>query len=340
MNARWTYFLLLLGLPGLLWLATLRVEGEGALSMPMVRLPLEPPDNPQTPAKVALGRRLFYDTRLSADGTVACASCHKPAFAFSDGGQRFSRGVGGQEGQRNAPSLTNVGHRRALFWEGRSPRLELQAVGPLTAHNEMAMTPEALAQRLEAIPSYAQAFREVFGEPPSLRMVTFALAAFQRTLLSYNSPFDRFQAGDLKALSPAAQRGMELFFSERGDCFHCHTGPEFTDDTPHNTALYTVYPDIGLARATGRDEDVGKFKTPTLRNVALTAPYMHDGSIPTLREVVMHYNRGGQPNLNADVLIRPLGLSEQEIDDLVAFLESLTDRSFTANPNLLPPAEP
>ncbi|RDI95474.1 methylamine utilization protein [Meiothermus sp. QL-1] len=296
-----------------------------------------PPDNPQTPAKVELGRRLFYDPRLSKDGRVACASCHRPEFAFSDGGNPVSTGVFGRKGSRNAPTLTNVAFRQRLFWEGRSPRLELQAVGPLTAHHEMGMEPEELAARLSAIPEYARAFQEVFGEPPSLRTVAFAIAAFERTLLSFNSPFDRYQAGDDQALSEAALRGMELFFSERGDCFHCHVGPDFTDDEPRNNGLYTVYKDIGLAQATGRDEDVGKFKTPTLRNVALTAPYMHDGSKKTLREVVEHYNRGGEPNLNADPLIRPLGLSEAEIDDLVAFLESLTDTSFTTNPALLPP---
>ncbi len=296
-----------------------------------------PPDNPQTPAKIELGRKLFFDQRLSADLTISCASCHKPEFAFSDGGNAVSTGVGGRRGTRNTPTLTNVGFRQGLFWEGRSTRLELQAVGPLTARIEMDMQPEVLAQRLEAIPEYARAFREVFGEAPTLKTTTFALAAFQRTLLSYNSPFDRFQAGDDLAMSEAALRGMEVFFAESGDCFHCHVGSEFTDDVPRNNALYTVYQDLGLALATGRDEDVGKFKTPTLRNIELTAPYMHDGSIKTLREVVEHYNRGGEPNLNSDVLMRPLGLSEQQIDDLVEFLKSLTDRSFTTNPAFQPP---
>lgn len=296
-----------------------------------------PADNPQTPAKIELGRKLFYDQRLSADNTVACASCHKPEFAFSDGGNAVSTGIGGQKGTRNAPTLTNVGYRQGLFWEGRSPRLEMQAVGPLTAHDEMGMQPDELAKKLDAIPEYARAFREVFGEAPTLKTTAYALAAFQRTLLSYNSPFDRYQAGDDKAMSEAALRGMELFFGEKGDCFHCHVGSEFTDDEPRNTGLYTVYEDIGLARSTGKDEDVGKFKTPTLRNVALTAPYMHDGSIKTLRDAVMHYNRGGEPNLNADALIRPLGLTDEEVDDLVAFLKSLTDQSFTTNPAYLPP---
>ncbi len=296
-----------------------------------------PEDNPQTPAKVELGRRLFYDPRLSRDGKIACASCHKPEFAFSDGGKAVSSGIFGRQGSRNAPTLTNVAFRRHLFWEGRSPRLELQAVGPLTAHDEMGMEPDELAQTLGAIPEYKAAFQEVFGEPPTLKTATYAIAAFERSLLSYNSPFDRYQAGDDNAMSQAALRGMELFFGEKGDCFHCHVGPDFTDDEPRNTALYTVYKDIGLARATGKDEDVGKFKTPTLRNAALTAPYMHDGSIKTLRDVVQHYNQGGQPNLNADALIRPLGLTDAEVDDLVAFLQSLTDESLTTNPAILPP---
>jgi len=341
----WVGLLLGAGLLGLdLWPrpareaeATLH-QGSPELALVKRGMPI-PEDNPQTPAKVELGRRLFYDPRLSKDGTVACASCHKPEFAFSDGGKAVSTGIFGRKGSRNAPTLTNVGFRRHLFWEGRSPRLELQAVGPLTAHNEMGLEPEELAQRLSAIPEYAQAFQEVFGEPPTLKTTTYAIAAFERTLVSYNSPFDRYHAGDERALSEAALRGMALFFSEKGDCFHCHVGPDFTDDEPHNTALYTVYKDVGLARATGKDEDVGKFKTPTLRNVALTAPYMHDGSIKTLREAVQHYNRGGEPNLNADALIRPLGLTDQEVDDLVAFLEALTDTSFTTNPAFLPPKE-
>ena len=319
----------------LLTLALLGLGVYAANAIPAVPIPA---DNLQTPSKIELGRKLFYDKRLSSDNTVACASCHKPEFAFSDGGKAVSEGVGKQKGTRNAPTLTNVGFRQSLFWEGRTPRLELQAVGPITAHDEMNMTPEALQKKLEGIPEYRQAFARAFPrEPISLQTVTKAIAAFERTLVSFNSPFDRYQAGDDNAMSKAALRGMDIFLSEKGDCFHCHVGGQFTDDQPKNTALYTVYEDIGLARATGKDEDVGKFKTPTLRNVALTAPYMHDGSIPTLREAVKHYNSGGQPNLNSDPLMRPLGLTEAEIDDLVEFLKALTDESFTKNPAFLPP---
>jgi cytochrome c peroxidase len=245
--------------------------------------------------------------------------------------------VGQQKGNRNTPTLTNVGYRKGLFWEGLSPRLELQAIGPLTAHDEMAMEAEELKQRLEANPYYRQAFRQIFGEAPSMKWTAFAISAFERTLVSFDSPYDRFRAGDDNALSEAALRGFDLFFGEKGDCFHCHGGTHFTDDEPRNTGLYAVYPDVGLARATSKEEDVGKFKTPTLRNIALTAPYMHDGSIQTLREAVEHYNSGGKPHPNADALMRPLGLSRQDIDDLIAFLNSLTDVSFTKNPKLGPP---
>ncbi|MDX2006264.1 MAG: cytochrome c peroxidase [Meiothermus sp.] len=320
------------------FLALLALIGLGVYAVGALPAVPIPADNPQTPAKVELGRKLFYDTRLSSDNTVACASCHKPEFAFSDGGKAVSEGVRRQKGTRNAPTLTNVGFRQSLFWEGRTPRLELQAVGPITAHDEMDMTPEALRSRLEGIPEYRLAFARAFPrEPISLQTVAKAISAFQRTLVSFDSPYDRYVAGDDKAMSPAALRGMELFLGEKGDCFHCHVGGQFTDDQPRNTALYTVYEDVGLARATGKDEDVGKFKTPTLRNVALTAPYMHDGSIKTLREAIQHYNNGGQPNLNSDPLIRPLGMTDAEVEDLVEFLKALTDEGFTKNPAFLPP---
>ncbi|GEM86166.1 cytochrome-c peroxidase [Meiothermus granaticius] len=297
-----------------------------------------PDDNPMTIAKVELGRQLFYDKRLSSDNSVACASCHKQEYAFSDGGHAVSTGVEGRKGTRNAPSLADVGYRDKLFWEGGSPRLETQAIGPLTDPNEMNMDPAALEAKLRAIPEYQTAFKAVFPDGITMLNIAKALSAFERTLVSANSPWDRYREGDLTALSPAALRGMQLFFSERGDCFHCHNGQDFTDDSLRNTALATVYEDIGLARITGKDEDVGKFKVPTLRNVELTAPYMHDGSFKTLREVVEHYNNGGQANLNADPLMRPLGLSEAEVDDLVEFLKALTDRSFTQDPRFAPPS--
>jgi cytochrome c peroxidase len=296
-----------------------------------------PDDNPMTVAKVELGRRLFYDKRLSSDNSVACSSCHKQEYAFSDGGHAVSTGVGGKKGVRNAPSLADVGYRDKLFWEGGAPRLETQAVGPLTNPDEMNMEPAALEAKLRAIPEYQTAFGTVFPDGVTMLNIAKALSAFERTLVSADSPWDRFREGDQNALSPAALRGMKLFFNERGDCFHCHGGQDFTDDSLRNNALATVYEDLGLAKITGKDEDVGKFKVPTLRNVELTAPYMHDGSLKTLREVVQHYNSGGQANLNADPLMRPLGLSDAEVDDLVEFLKALTDRNFTKDPRFGPP---
>lgn len=296
-----------------------------------------PQDNPMTAEKVELGRKLFYDPRLSSNNQIACASCHKQEFAFSDGGKAVSEGVEGRKGSRNAPGLANVGYRKSLFWEGGAPRLEMQAVGPITAHDEMNMDPPVLVEKLKAIPEYAQAFKQNFPDGLSMLNITKAISAFERTLVSSDSPWDRYREGDQGAMSPAALRGMDLFFSEKADCFHCHIGHNFTNEDVANNGLYTVYPDIGLARISNKDEDVGKFKTPSLRNVELTAPYMHDGSIKTLREVVKHYNDGGQPNLNADPLMRPLGLSEQEIDDLVEFMKALTDKSFTRDPRFAPP---
>lgn len=326
------------------WLAMLAGLGVAlAATAYVVKVPQHfpempiPQDNPMTAEKVELGRKLFYDPRLSSNNQIACASCHKQEFAFSDGGKAVSEGVEGRKGSRNAPGLANVGYRKSLFWEGGAPRLEMQAVGPITAHDEMNMDPPVLVEKLKAIPEYAQAFKQNFPDGLSMLNITKAISAFERTLVSSDSPWDRYREGDQGAMSPAALRGMDLFFSEKADCFHCHIGHNFTNEDVANNGLYTVYPDIGLARISNKDEDVGKFKTPSLRNVELTAPYMHDGSIKTLREVVKHYNDGGQPNLNADPLMRPLGLSEQEIDDLVEFMKALTDKSFTRDPRFAPP---
>lgn len=280
-----------------------------------------PADNPITPEKAELGRRLFYDPLLSSDQSIACASCHKPEFAFSDAGQRVSTGVYGQKGFRNSPTLINVGYRTALFAEGRSPRLELQAIGPLTAADEMGIQPEELTRRLEANPSYARAFRAVFGEAPSMKLAAYALSAFERTLIAQGSPYDRYLAGDAQALSALAREGLELFNGKAG-CSRCHTGPDLTDDRPHNVGVQSG--DVGLARATGNPDDTGKFKTPTLRNIALTAPYMHDGSMGSLLEVIGFFNQGPQA-ANLDPQIHPLELSLPEARALEAFLQSLTD---------------
>ncbi|GEM44585.1 cytochrome-c peroxidase [Deinococcus cellulosilyticus] len=304
--------------------------GVVCISAAPTLLPPVPANNPMTPEKIKLGKKLFYDPILSADGKVSCASCHNPDLAFADH-QAVSPGVEGRKGVRNAPTLTNVAFRKSFFFEGGAKSLELQAMGPLTDHNEMASDVDSVVKKLKAHPEYPALFKEVFQAAPTMQHVVEAIASFERTLISNNSPFDRFQRGDLKALTDAQKRGMELFF-DQADCFHCHTGSNFTDELPHNTALNVFDEDQGLARLTLKDEDIGKFKTPTLRNIALTAPYMHDGSKATLREAVEHYNKGGESNLNADPLMRPLGLTDDQIDDLVAFMESLTDEDFVRNP--------
>ncbi|GHG06341.1 methylamine utilization protein [Deinococcus piscis] len=285
--------------------------------------------------RAELGRELFYAPLLSSDGAVSCASCHQQVRAFTDG-RRLSLGAFGREGVRNAPSLVNVAARTRLFWHGGSPSLELQALGPLSDPNEHDFRPEQTVQALRDDPYFVRRFREVFGAEPSLITLTQALAAFERTIVSYNSPFDRYSAGDASAMTESAVRGMDIFYG-KAECFHCHVGRHFSDNRSHNNAFLLFNPDIGVAQLTDAEEDVGKFITPTLRNVALTAPYMHAGQVPTLEAVIDHYSEGGQPNPNADPLIRPLDLSEAEQADLLAFLHALTDETVATNPAWGPP---
>lgn len=294
--------------------------------------------DPQETARAALGRELFYAPILSSDGKVSCSSCHQQAKAFTDG-LGTSLGAHGRNGKRSAPSLVNVAARTRLFWHGASPSLELQALGPLADHNEHDFQPAETVQALKDDPYFARRFQEVFGEAPKLLHLTRALAAFERTIVSYQSPFDRYSAGDQSALTAAQVRGMDIFY-DKAECFHCHSGRNMSDNLPHNNGSVLFNEDIGLAQLTDQDEDVGKFITPTLRNLTLTAPYMHAGQMKTLKEVVQHYNAGGQPNPNTDPLVRPLGLTDAEVDDLVAFLESLTDPTVATNPAFGPPEKP
>ncbi|HUE88252.1 MAG TPA: cytochrome c peroxidase [Vicinamibacterales bacterium] len=287
-----------------------------------------PADNPLTAAKVALGRRLFFEKRLSRDGRVACASCHKPEHGFADD-RALSIGVGGRVGGRNAPSLLNKAYARTLFWDGRAASLEEQALAPMVNDVELANTYEEISTRLGSDPSYVAAFREAFGgaEPTSARAAQ-ALASFTRTLLSGASPVDRYERlGEATALSPAAARGHALFRG-KARCHVCHDGPLFSDDRFHNTGVgWGRAPvDRGRYAVTGVDAHRGAFRTPSLRHVARTAPYMHDGSMTTLSEIVAFYDRGAGSNPYLDGLIRPLGLTSRERRDLVAFLESLTGR--------------
>jgi cytochrome c peroxidase len=259
-----------------------------------------PEANPLTPAKIALGRRLFFDKRLSRDGTLACASCHDPKLAFSDG-RKVARGINGAEGSRNAPAIVNRGYGASFFWDGRARTLEQQALEPILNPKELGMT-EAEVERRTGL---------------KIGDVTAALASYVRTIRSGDSRFDRYAAGKTNALSELEKAGLAVFRG-RASCFTCHIGPNFTDEKFHNT---------GVARRDGRlvDEGAGdgKFKTPTLREVARTAPYMHDGSIRTLEDVVEFYDRGGNPNPGLDSDLRPLHLRSEEKRALVAFLRSL-----------------
>src|SRR5262245_45766711 len=316
-------------------------------------------------ARIDLGRRLFYDTRLSGNRTQACATCHQQARAFTDGRPR-AIGSTGETHRRSAMSLANVGYAVSLTWaDGKLRRLEEQVLIPLLGDHpvELGMggREEELLARLADEPIYPPLFAAAFPEethPIRLENVTRAIAAFERTLVSGDSPYDRLvYRDDGAALSAAAKRGMRLFFSDRLACSHCHAGPTFsgpidyvgTEALPapprplfHNTGLYDLdgkggYPrsDTGLEARTGRRRDMGRFKAPTLRNIALTAPYMHDGSIATLEEAIGHYARGGRAGGTSrvkDPLVSGFAISGEETRDLIEFLHSLTDEGFTRDP--------
>lgn len=309
--------------------APVRIDPPLGLPAPPI-----PPDNPPTADTIALGRRLFYDTQLSADGSIACASCHNPGRGFTDG-QPVAKGIRGQMGSRSAPSLLNAAYYPVEFWDGRAASLEDQAGGPMANPIEMGQPHEVSVRKLEADPSYGQLFEKAFG-PGSITMEKIAksLASFERTLLSGDSPFDRYQYGhDSAAMSAGAIRGLAAFRDPaRGNCTACHLiGKDYallTDGKFHNVGV-GVDPageltDLGRYAQTKVEADRAAFKTPTLRNVALTAPYMHDGSEKTLKEVVDYYAGGANSNPQLDTAIQAIKLSAQDRADLVAFLESLT----------------
>ena len=285
-----------------------------------------PRPNPMSVEKVELGRMLFFDKRLSADGTVSCASCHSPTLGFSNA-LPVSPGIGGQVGTRNAPTIYNVAYGNEMFWDGRASTLEHQATGPITNPIEMGNTMPNFLDTLSQIPEYRTLYRKAFDNRKIMAWsLARALAAFERTILTGNAPYDRFKAGSENAMSPAARRGLEIF-EGKGRCAICHIGANFTDNQFHNVGIGTQReePDVGRMGLTKKEKDWSRFKTPTLRNVAVSGPYMHDGSVRTLEEVVEHYDKGGIPNKNLDPLYQPLGLTGEEKSNLVAFLkEGLT----------------
>jgi cytochrome c peroxidase len=281
-----------------------------------------PPQNPLRADRVALGERLFFDSVLSRDMSVSCGTCHLPERAFSDGLEK-SLGVEGRVGLRNAPTLLNVAYRTTLFWDGGSLFLESQALVPLEDHREMDLPVDEALRRLREHPEYPALFAEAFdGEGPSIRTLTYAFAAYERTLVSAPTAFDRFRMGDEAALPADARAGLALF--ER-HCQSCHAGPLLTSDGFENNGAAVTDEDPGRERITFSAADRGTFRVPSLRAVARTAPYFHDGRFQTLEAVVAHYDRGGDATPGQSPRVRPLRLAEADRDALVAFLRTLDD---------------
>jgi cytochrome c peroxidase len=318
------------------------VQIPAPLGLPPVPIPV---DNPPTADTIALGRRLYYDPILSVNNTISCASCHSPEQGFADG-RTVSEGVQHRLGTRNSPTVLNAAYYKVEFWDGRAPSLEKQTESPVTTSTEMAHTLKGVVQKLSADPTYRAEFTKAWGPRPiSYEMVEKSIASFERTLLSGDSPFDRWKYGhDENAVTPAVKRGFVVFTSpQKGNCASCHTVGEkyalFTDNKFHDIGVgvdFGVFKDNGLFDVTHRPSDRGLFKTPSLRNIALTAPYMHDGSLKTLKDVMDFYIGAGNSNPNLDKEIHSLNfLTGQERSDLLEFLNSLTG---TMPPDSGPPA--
>ena len=317
------------------WFTQAKRRRKPTRLMPLPAVVPAPAENATTPERVALGKMLFFDPRLSRDNRISCASCHRPEKAFSDG-RAVSSGAGGKPLSRNTPSCLNVGYYRNLFWDGRAASLEQQALAPIRSAAEMNQPLDALETELRRIPGYVTAFTRAFSKPPDRAGIARALAAFQRTLVTGPSPFVRFLNGDKRALSADARAGLELFQGEAG-CIRCHHGPLLSDGKFYR--LGVSFQDAGRGRVTGKREDRFRFRTPSLHQVAETGPYMHNGSLKTLEDVVTFYYRGipdnGPHGLTPDTTALR-GQSFSEIPLLVAFLESLSGKTPAVTPPRLP----
>ena len=320
-----------------------------SLVIPSTLPPMDiPAENPLTVEGVALGRRLFYEPLLSGDGTQSCSSCHVQSAGFTDTA-RFSTGIDGLQGARNAMVAFNLAWSPTLFWDGRATSLELQALGPIVNPIEMHETWSNAAEKLNAHSEYPSLFKKAFDiDEIDSSYVAKAIAQFERTLISGNSKWDKWIRGEV-ILTAQELKGWDLFNVDGpivgADCFHCHTAPHFTDFSFHNNGLDTdeTFDDLGLYEVTESNIDKAKFKTPTLRNIEVSGPYMHDGRFASLEEVIEHYNSGGHASSTVDPLMKNIGegllLSPEDKQALIAFLRTLTDEEFLTNPQFSNPFE-
>ena len=304
-----------------------RINAQVLGPQPLGPLPpvMHPPGNPPSAAKIRLGKELYFDTRLSADGTIACATCHNPALGWSDKGPT-SEGIHGQLGGRRAPPVSNAAYSPLQFWDGRSPSLEDQAKGPIQNPVEMGNTHEAMIQTVSKISAYQDEFKAVYGEGPiTVDQVAEAIACFERTVVTTDSRFDRYARGDHGSLTRLEKEGLEIF-NGKGHCTACHWGPYFSDGRFHNLGVPPAdpkSPDVGRFAVTKDPRDMGAFKTPTVRDASRRAPYLHNGSEKTLESLIDFYDRGGGKDPHLDPLMVPLGLTAREKAALVAFIRSL-----------------
>jgi len=300
--------------------------------------PLIPADNELSQERVALGKMLFFDNILSSDKSISCASCHSQQNSFGDS-RTLSLGVNNAIGDRNAMPLINLAWSNSFFWDGGVPTLELQVLKPLTNHTEMNMDIEEAVNRLKKNKTYSKLFMKAYGSEPDASTMVKAIACFERTLISFDSKYDRWRRNNGSGFEDSEIRGFYLFVGGKTHCTSCHSGINFTNNSFQNNGLTELYADEGRFKITNDQNDVGKFKVPTLRNIALTAPYMHDGSLKTLEEIVEHYNSGGKlhPNKSPHVHNNDSPpLTEVEKTDLINFLKTLTDESFVNNSEFKP----
>jgi cytochrome c peroxidase len=326
------FLILLIGLGACTLFTKLEVEAYSITKIPSNFPEVNHPEgNEFTQARWDLGKKLFYDNILSLDSSISCASCHLPKFAFSDN-RAFSPGIKNRPGKRNAPSLANVAYHPYMLREGSVPTLEMQVLVPIQEENEFNHNIIEIGKLLEQDSVYVKMAKKAYNRKPDYFVITRALGLFQRTLISGNSKYDQALKKKEK-LTNQEKNGMKLFFSERLNCSTCHNGFNFTNYAFKNNGLYENYNDSGRYRFSKDSNDIALFKVPTLRNIEVTAPYMHDGSINTLKEVIAHYNSGGKNHINKSSLIKPLALTEDETNDVHSFLLTLTDNEFIYNPS-------